>query len=91
MKRFIFLLCVLCACGCTTEAKVSNIIRDPHFTEYKQDMDQLERDYLQKKITYADYLEQKKQVEEGYEKGVSFRREVVENKNAAPLAQEMAP
>lgn len=91
MKRFIVGVLLLCVCGCAAEGKVSNIIRDQHFTEYKQTLDDLERDYLRKKISYADYLEQKKQVEEGYEKQISSRRDVVENQDPAPAALETAP
>lgn len=92
MKRFI----VVCAaavllCGCSAHDKVRNIIRDQEFADYQKELDNLEKDYLHKRMSYADYLEKKQQVEENYEQQISSRRDAIENIKPAPATGEMAP
>ena len=82
MKRFIICAGLLILAGCASEGPVKNIIRDQQFADYQGTLDQLEHEYLHKKISYADYLEKKKRVEEQYQRQVETRREMIEN--AAP-------
>ena len=52
-------------------------MQDAHFADYQEKLDALESDYLKKKITYADYLQKKKEIDEKYNKEVQERRNVV--------------
>ncbi len=90
MNRFILLVGILFVTGCSSIDPVKNIIRDPQFTDYQTTMDQLEKDYLHKKISYADYLTKKKHVEEEYQMHADSRREVIENKGELPQGTEPA-
>ena len=77
MKKGLLLVCVLVLFGCTYGQDYlenpSSFIRDPHFTEYKNNRDDLERSYLHKEITYAEYIEQKDKIDEKYSKEVQER------------------
>ena len=82
MKRITVLCLVLGLMGCAE--KLQNIIdepttllADPHYANYQQKMDQLEHDYLQKKISYATYVEEKKRLDDKYSSEVREREEVV--------------
>ena len=81
MKKIILLLCMLVLFGCSYGQDYlrnpSSFIRDPHFTEYKDNRDDLERSYLHKEITYAEYIEQKNKVDEQYSKEVQERNSKV--------------
>jgi len=76
MRKILLLFFVVAIAGgisCTYLENPETLIRDPHFAEYKQSRDDLEREYLQKKITYAEYLEQRRQLDEIYTKEVQER------------------
>ena len=53
------------------------LLEDPHFAEYQKNLDALESRYLAKEITYAEYLEQKKGLDEKYTKEVKDREEII--------------
>lgn len=55
----------------------STIIRDPHFANYKEKLDALEKQYLEKQITYAQYLEQKTVLDDQYNKEVEERNQKI--------------
>ena len=83
---FVVLLFVfLAGCASTTERieaivdDPATILQDPGFAGYQKKLDDLEIQHLQKKITYAEYLEQKKKIEEDYAKEVQQQKEAVEN------------
>ena len=86
-NRLIVLILVFLAGGCasTTERIESivddpgTILQDPGFANYQQKLDDLEKQYLQKKITYAEYLEQKNKIEEDYAKEVQKQKNSLEN------------
>jgi hypothetical protein len=77
MKKGLLLLCVCVMCGCTYGQDYlehpGTIIRDPHFAEYQKNLDDLERQYLHKEITYAEYIQQKDELDETYEWEVQER------------------
>jgi len=77
MKKSLLLLCALVLFGCSYGQDYlknpSSFIRDPHFTEYKNNRDELESSYLNKEITYAEYIEQKNKIDEQYSKEVQER------------------
>ncbi len=86
MKRiFLFLLILTGLTGCSVgqeklETYLDNpetFIKDPHFAEYQANMDALESEYLAKKITYAEYIERKKELEDQYTKEVEERNEIL--------------
>ena len=55
----------------------STIVQDPHFGNYKEKLDALEKQYLEKEITYAQYLEQKTVLDDQYNKEVSERNQKI--------------
>lgn len=91
MKRYAMVVALIFIVGCTAAEPVENIIRDKEFTSYRETLDQLESDYLQKKISYADYLEKKKNVENNYQQQIDSRRELIRNHNEPKPVIEMAP
>ena len=85
MKKIIIGMLVLFLAGCSTvQDKIEtytdepeNFVKDPHFGGYKTSLDDLESRYLKKEITYADYLEKKKELDEQYNKEVQERTEKI--------------
>ncbi len=80
MKNTFFYLIMIASLGCANQLQTiiespEKFIEDPIFAEYKKNLDNLERSYLKKEITYADYLEKKKKLEEDYEKKIRPLRE----------------
>ena len=81
MNYFIIIFSLLLSAGCTYTGQnpqtyidePETILQDPHYGSYQQQSDDLERQYLEKKITYADYLEQKKALDDQYSKDVKKR------------------
>ena len=81
MKQFMTLLLITVLAGCAYKGKnlqqylnePQSLIRDPHFEGYKNSRDEVESLYLKKKITYAEYLEKVKQMDEVYAKEVQER------------------
>ncbi len=86
IKRGIFLtLALVSVLGCASgEQRLEGylqqpetFLKDPHFTSYKEKLDALESDFLKKKITYAEYLDKKKELDETYAKEVQERSEKI--------------
>ena len=80
----LFLVSVLAGCTYAGERELSDyikepstIVRDPHFGNYKEKLDALEKQYLEKEITYAQYLEQKTALDDQYNKEVSERNQKI--------------
>ena len=83
------LCCAVFLAGCTYEGNLDNfledprsIIQDPHFTDYQEKRDQLESDYLNKKITYVEYVEGMDELDAIYTKEVKERESVIMDGNA---------
>jgi len=85
MRLITFILALMVLSGCTYEGSTikdyledpRSIIRDPHFTQYKEERDKLERQYLKKEITYAEYVEQMDALDETYSKEVQERNAIL--------------
>ena len=85
MNRIVIVLMVLALSGCTYTGQdpvkyleePQTIIQDPHFTQYKGKRDALESQYLNKEITYAEYVEQTKALDDQYNQEVEKREEII--------------
>lgn len=81
MNKGLLLICVLMIFGCSYGQEYlddpKSIIRDPHFNTYKHNRDELESSYLNKEITYAEYLEQKNKMDEKYSQEVQERTQII--------------
>lgn len=80
----LFLAAVLAGCTYAGERELSDyieepatIVKDPHFANYKGKLDAIEKEYLEKKITYAQYLEQKTALDDQYTREVKERNEKI--------------
>ncbi len=91
MKKFIICAGILFIAGCATQEPIKNIIRDQQFSGYKAELDQLEKDYLKKDITYAEYLKEKKRVEDEYQQKIDDRQNLIENQNPSGSGIGMVP
>jgi len=86
MKFFILILSCLLVSACSYgEQRIQKVmddpielLKDPLTVEHKQAMTDLEQAYLNEDITYAEYLEQKKQLEEDYTRQVQKREAWIE-------------
>lgn len=85
-KKMILLFLVSVLAGCTYAgerelsdyiSEPSTIVKDPHFANYKEKLDGIEKEYLEKKITYAQYLEQKTALDNQYTREVKERDEKI--------------
>ena len=56
---------------------VPSIIKDPHFADYQKKLDKLESQYLNKEISYADYVAKKEELDNVYTKEVQERDEII--------------
>ncbi|MDP2653010.1 MAG: hypothetical protein Q8Q08_03155 [Candidatus Omnitrophota bacterium] len=87
MRYLMLTVVLLAAAGCASGTErlqtimddPSAILADPDFAQYQEQSDALESRYLRKDITYAEYLERKKQLDEQYAGHVQKQRETVEN------------
>jgi len=61
--------------GCADN--LETLIQDDAFHEYEQKLDSVEKAYLDKQITYAEYLEQRREIEDEYARDVQPEREAV--------------
>ncbi len=51
----------------------ATLLEDPLSVDHQQELDELERRYLHKEITYAEYVEQKQQLEDDFVRDVRKR------------------
>ena len=77
IKKSLLLFCALALFGCSYGQNYlenpETFIRDPHFTDYKEKRDDLERQYLRKEITYVEYIEKKDRLDGTYDREVQER------------------
>ena len=87
MKKLIVFLTVLLCAGCSYQGRTfgeyfddpGSIIKDPHYTNYQEKRDMLESQYLNKKITYPEYVEKVKALDENYNREVEERTRIIES------------
>lgn len=87
IKKSLYLFVLLLCLGCAYESQefqnfITNsktLLKDPHFADYQQKRDDLEREYLNKKITYAEYVEKRDQLDIIYAKEVQARTKIIES------------
>lgn len=81
MKNIMVICLALFMFGCTYEGSSlqgyiddpRTIVKDPHFAGYKEKRDHLESQYLNKEITYADYVAAVDELDQTYNKEVQER------------------
>lgn len=91
MKNLIWTFSLVLLVGCTYQGEdLGNyiddpkaIIKDPHYSGYQDKRDALESRYLKKEITYADYLEQVKELDDTYTKEVNERTKILDSTYSA--------
>jgi hypothetical protein len=78
---FIMLSVLGCSQGGTSFQSMMDepqtILKDPHYASYQQKLEALEHRYLQREITYAEYLEQKKEIDNIYDQEVKKREGII--------------
>lgn len=87
MKKFALLLVCFVFLGCTYGGEGFKtyledpraFIKDPHYKHYKEDRNALESQYLREEISYVDYIEKMKELDEGYTAEVERRRSIIES------------
>ena len=72
----ICLVALFCGCSYSTE-KIKTLMADPDYTRHQEELGNLEKSYLDKKMTYSEYLEKKKQLEDHYTKEMQAREEKI--------------
>ena len=73
---FVFLL----AAGCSYLYDPKTILQDPHYAAYQEKLETLESAYLNNEMTYAEYLEKKKDIDDMYGKEVRDRAAAIEGR-----------
>ena len=63
--------------GCSTT--MENWYRDPHFAKHQEAMNNLEHQYLHKEMSYTEYQQKKKELEDQYSYEVKMREEKIHN------------
>ncbi len=79
---YCFILALLTGCSYGMETIIDApgvVLKDPHYAGHVKKMENLERRYLQKEINYAEYLEEKKRLEETYIREVREREDEMES------------
>lgn len=84
MRQTVIFLCLIFLTGCAEKIESiiddpGTLLKDPGFAGYQQRLDELESRYLRKEMTYAEYLEKKKAIEDNYEQEVKKQEESLKN------------
>ena len=84
MKKMLTLFLVMFVLGCAQRLETyvddpKTIFQDPLTVNHQDALDKLESRYLHKEVTYAEYLDRKKQMEEDYAGKVQMRKEIIED------------
>ena len=84
MKKAVVTLLLLVMIGCSSEKVQSylsdpgTLLQDPLSVNHQKALDELEGAYLRKEMTYAEYLQKKKQLEEDYSRAATARKNIIE-------------
>lgn len=76
MKKLISLLSLFFLIGCTSE-QIKTMATDPHYAQYQDKRDGLEKSYLDGSLNYVDYQKQVQQLDENYTKEVKERENII--------------
>lgn len=84
MIVLLFLVSVLIGCTYAGERTLGDylqepttLVQDPHFGNYKEKRDAIESLYLKKEISYSEYLEQTKELDDQYSREVQQRENII--------------
>ncbi len=78
MSRVIMLVLIVALCGCSYGGdQFKSLVADPHFAQYKEKLDDLEHNRLAGTISYSEYVEKKKELDDTYAKEVEERENVI--------------
>ena len=77
-KIILLLLAMVIAAGCTYDGEsLQTWVADPHYTQYHEKLDDAERSYLEGDMSYSEYLERKKMIDEQYTKEIKERESII--------------
>lgn len=87
MRKLIALLVLMLCVGCSYDGRTfsdywddpGSIIRDPHYGSYQGKRDELESLYLNKKLTYPEYVEKLEELDRKYNREVVERTQIIES------------
>ncbi len=78
MRKILMIGLLLAVVGCAyTQEEVKEFVRDPHYMQYQQKLNDVERLYLDDKISYPEYLKRKEQIDNQYTKEVQNREGII--------------
>jgi len=85
MKKLPLMIMIALLAGCTYEGTTlrdvfedpRSLIKDSHFTDYKEKRDALESQYLSKEITYVEYVEKMNELDNKYSGEVKERNDKI--------------
>ena len=78
MKRVAGLILILFLTGCSFGVEnMESLVRDTHYAQHQQSLDDLEHAYLKKEISYTEYQQKKKELEDKYTAEVKIREEKI--------------
>lgn len=79
MRKWLLLFLVIIFSGCNSSPtqQLKTFISDPHYAQYQEKLDDLERQQLSGAISYAEYLERKRQLDQDYTKEVQKREQII--------------
>ena len=84
MNKMLSFCLVFFVLGCTQRLQTyvddpKTIFQDPLTVNHQDALDKLESRYLRKEMTYAEYLDRKKQMENDYAEKVQVRQEKIDD------------
>ncbi len=84
MKKLMILVfcCWVLGCSHTMGSYIDDpktLLEDPVSVEHQKALDELESAYLNKEMTYSEYLTKKNALEDGYSQKVQKRKEIIES------------
>ena len=78
MKKMTVVFMALFFFGCAYGGEqLETLVRDPHYAQYQEKLDALEKSYLHEQISYSEYIDKKKQLEDVYDKEVKEREDKI--------------
>ena len=78
MKRLAGLILILFLTGCSFGVQeMESFMKDPHYAQHQQALDDLEHAYLKKEISYTEYQQKKKELEDKYAAEVKIREDKI--------------